>query len=116
MMRGTVPLDMSQYSKLFTTARYPQQGEDYVMTTLFLLALLRTHRTLSSCPCGSRCATIDCHFRAGALRPRTEQQAVLRARCSRQGVQPCAHREGAAGADRADLAGQPGVQRRYDSC
>ena len=47
MMRGTVPLDMSQYSKLFTTARYPQQGEDYVMTTLALLALLRTHRTLS---------------------------------------------------------------------
>lgn len=32
MMRGTVPLDMSQYSKLFTTARYPQQGEDYIAT------------------------------------------------------------------------------------
>jgi hypothetical protein len=46
MMRGTVPLDMSQYSKLFTTARYPQQDEDYVMR-LFPSSHFRTSRTLS---------------------------------------------------------------------
>jgi hypothetical protein len=46
MMRGTVPLDMSQYAKLFTTARYPQQGEDYVrpscMSPAFLAEALIT--------------------------------------------------------------------------
>lgn len=62
MMRGTVPLDMSQYSKLFTTARYPQQGEDYVMTTPRNSE--NPPHALFSCPCGSRCAPIDCHFRA----------------------------------------------------